>query len=320
MADVGWGRGRPVEADTGIYDVLLAYVTQGGQLFGARRWPDNPLTLTHVRWLGRSGGSLDALRRPDHDMVSSPEEREVWVQLALHVPTAQPGPPGGEQPWLPLAVDPAAASAWVSLLKQGRRRAQQSPPFDSTPRAPVWSGQDDMPTIRWDNLGVRQPGPSPTNDYAPGDTGPRSPRAGVPRPPFGTPPAESQPEQPTGSWQRGMADASEVYALPCIEVELPPAGPSTTYRQDFARDVALHFARAVRAIPYVREARGWMRGDRLVLAARFAVATGSRPPTSSEMERAVHHLAGVLAQITLPYVRIGFADPGEWSQGALLPQ
>jgi hypothetical protein len=318
MADAGWGRGRPVEADTGIYDVLLAYVTQGGQLLGARRWTDNPLTLTHVRWLGRNGGSLEALRRPDHDAVSSPEEREVWVQLALHVPTAQSGPPGGEQPWLPLAVDPAAASAWVNLLKQGRRRAQGSPPFDSSPRAPAWSGQDDVPTIRWDNPGAPPQGPSPANGFAPGET---EPPAGVPPFPPYTSPVGSQPERPTGTWQRPTAEASEVFALPCIEVELPPpAGPSTTYRQDFARDVALHFARAVRSIPYVREARGWMRGDRLVLAARFAVANGSRPPTSSEMERAVHHLAGVLAQITLPYVRIGFADPGEWNQGALLPQ
>ena len=59
--------------------------------------------------------------------------------------------------------------------------------------------------------------------------------------------------------------------LPCVEVELPPImnNPAAAdYRRDFARDVALHFGRAARTIPQVREVRGWMRGDRLVLAAR----------------------------------------------------
>jgi hypothetical protein len=28
----------------------------------------------------------------------------------------------------------------------------------------------------------------------------------------------------------------------------------------------------------------------------------------------------VLAQRTLPYVQLGFADPGEWMQGAPLPE
>ena len=43
MADGGWGHGSPV--GTGIYQVLQADVTQGGQLYAARRWAENPLTL-----------------------------------------------------------------------------------------------------------------------------------------------------------------------------------------------------------------------------------------------------------------------------------
>ncbi|HLJ80399.1 MAG TPA: hypothetical protein VKT52_02860, partial [Ktedonobacterales bacterium] len=67
MANAGWGYGRLAETDTGILQVLTGYVTQGGQLYGARRWAENPLTLTHVRWQGPGGASAEAFRRPDLD-------------------------------------------------------------------------------------------------------------------------------------------------------------------------------------------------------------------------------------------------------------
>jgi hypothetical protein len=63
-----------------------------------------------------------------------------------------------------------------------------------------------------------------------------------------------------------------------------------------------------------------MRGDMLVLAARFVLGMGQRQASRPEMEATAHYLAQVLAQRTLPYVRLSFADPGEWMQGATLPE
>ena len=83
MANVGWGSGGPAESDTGILQALLAFVSQGGQLFGARRWTENPLTLTHVRWQGPSSMTVDAFRDPLRDTSLSAEERDVWIELAL---------------------------------------------------------------------------------------------------------------------------------------------------------------------------------------------------------------------------------------------
>ena len=125
----------------------------------------------------------------------------------------------------------------------------------------------------------------------------------------------------TNSWRR--TETTEVAVLPCVEVELPPLVNSIAaadYRRDFSRDVAMHFARAARTIQQVREVRGWMRGDRLVLAARFVVSSGNRQPTRPEMDGAARTLAEVLAQRTLPYATLGFADPAEWAQGAPLPE
>lgn len=139
-----------------------------------------------------------------------------------------------------------------------------------------------------------------------------------------TPPHISEENrQFTNSWRQSQVNVPEVVVVPCVDVELPPAMDgmaSADYRNDFARDVALHFSRAARAIPQVREVRGWMRGNRIVLAARFVVAVGTRPPTRAEMDGAAQILADGLAQRTLPYVRLGFADPGEWTQGAPLPE
>jgi hypothetical protein len=92
------------------------------------------------------------------------------------------------------------------------------------------------------------------------------------------------------------------------------------YARDYARDVAVHFARAARTIPQVRELRAWMRGDRLVLAARMVVGTGTRPLSPAEMEGAARLLADALAQRTLPYARLSFAEPAEWQGGSSLPE
>lgn len=111
--------------------------------------------------------------------------------------------------------------------------------------------------------------------------------------------------------------------IPCVEVELPPTGSgigSDDFARDYARDVAVHFARAVHSLPQVRELRAWMRGDRLVLAARMVLGVGNRPLTHAEMEGAAKLLLEVLAQRTIPYSRLGFAEQSEWQAGSRMPE
>src|SRR5579863_5891131 len=55
MASVGWGQGIPEEPDTKIAQTLISYAMRGGALFGARRWVENPLTLTHTLWQSPDG-------------------------------------------------------------------------------------------------------------------------------------------------------------------------------------------------------------------------------------------------------------------------
>ncbi len=340
MADFGWGQGRPAETDTGIVHVLTAYATQGGQLFGARRWAENPLTLTHVRWQGPGGQVADAFREPGNDLALSEDERQVWVQLALHFPTSHPGVPGTEAPWLPLSVERDNALQWANQLRQAqsaRRMASQSssgPGGFSRPRsAPMEGAAFSQPgtgsqyAVPGSSGAPFQPQRSSVDAY--GARSPMSvPQGGFqtsPQPAAGaaqTPGAEDG-RQWTSGFQASVMDSPEVTVLPCIEVELPPLldGPAgADYRRDFSRDVAMHFGRAAHAIPQVREVRGWMRGDRLVLAARFVVAAGVRTPTRAEMDGAAQILADMLARRTLPYSRLIFADPGEWMQGAPLPE
>ena len=92
------------------------------------------------------------------------------------------------------------------------------------------------------------------------------------------------------------------------------------FTRDFARDVAIHFGRAARAIPQARELRVWMRGARIVLAVRMGFGPGARPASRAEMEHAAALLAEALARRTLPYAQLRFADPAEWNQGVELPE
>lgn len=111
--------------------------------------------------------------------------------------------------------------------------------------------------------------------------------------------------------------------IPCVEVELPTATSgmaSADFARDYARDVAVHFARAARTIPQVRELRVWMRGDRLVLAARMVLGPGRRPLTRQDLDGAAQMLASVLAQRTLPYARLTFAELSEWQAGSPMPE
>jgi hypothetical protein len=348
MAHGSWGQGSSADTDTGILDVLLAFVSQGGQLYGARRFEDNPLTLTHVRWQGSSGGVLDAFRQPGSTFGSEDAESSVWVQLALTFPSTHPSPAGVDAPWLPLAVDPAIASQWVAELRQSYVPRRLRP--DAGPRQ-VYSPDSMIPTTLISRVPEEMPNPwRRPSDLAAGNSGyearssydssvanspldhrspPVTPSADVTQPLHQTQHSASvrravnENSQWTGEFKRPAADGVEIAVLPCIEVDLPPLLDNRTamdYHRDFARDVAVHFRQAVEQFHEVHEVRGWMRGERLVLAARFIFKTGARTPKPAEMDQVAQRLSDALAERTVPYAYLGFADPGEWMQGRPLPE
>jgi hypothetical protein len=348
MAHGSWGQGSSADTDTGILDVLLAFVSQGGQLYGARRFEDNPLTLTHVRWQGPTGGVLDAFRQPGGAVGSEDVESNIWVQLALTFPSAHSSPVGVDAPWLPLSIDPATASQWVAHLRQsyGPRRPrpdagirQAFGPDSMTPSTFISRAPEELPNP-WRRPGDLAAGtssyeakPSYGANVANGSLDHQSPTF--------TPPADvTQPlqrtqqsasvrgegnetSQWTGEFRRPLADGVEIAVLPCIEIDLPPLLDNRTavdYHRDFARDVAVHFRQAVEQFHEVREVRGWMRGERLVLAARFIFRTVARTPKPAEMDQVAQRFSDALAERNVPYVYLGFADPGEWMQGRPLPE
>ena len=63
-----------------------------------------------------------------------------------------------------------------------------------------------------------------------------------------------------------------------------------------------------------------MRDDRLVLAARMVMGSGTRPLTRSDMESAAQVLSDELARRAIPYIRLTFADPLEWQAGSPMPE
>jgi hypothetical protein len=351
MTDVRWGQGGSAETDTGILEVLVAFVAQGGQLYGARRWEENPLTLTHVRWHGPSGGLLDAFRQPGSTVSSDDVESNVWVQLALTFPSSHPSAAGIDAPWLPLSINPATASQWVHQLRQsvGQRRSRLSTPTRQTftPGASM-PAMDSRPAEvevnPWHRPYDSAAGHGSFGSYSPygqdqgsgGVSLDRESSSFVPPTelpqyardttnPVGSPlrPLPDDASQWTGKMQRPSLEGTEIAVLPCIEVELPPLlndRITMDYHRDFARDVAIHFQHAVQQFREVREVRGWMRGERLVLAARFILITSTRTPSHAEMDRVAQMLSDALAERTLPYAYLGFADPGEWMQGRPLPE
>jgi hypothetical protein len=307
MAFPGRGQGGLADSnsETGLAEVLLAFVTYGGQLGGARRLADNPLALTHVRWLGTARQFLDAVRRPEDDAILSPAEREAWLRLALHYPeTPMPIPSGPNAPWLPLTIEREAAQS-ISALLAGHRGSDPSVSRSQFPRHP--DAEADPFASSYLHNG-RTPGPQSTaaisGGRVPGD--------------YGSDPRTAQ----TDPWSFGASEAQEYAAIPCVEVELPSANntPTADYARDYARDVAIHFARATQAIPQVRETRAWMRDDRLVLAARMVMGNGTRPLTSADLDGAAQVLSDELARRTIPYIRLTFADPLEWQSGSPMPE
>jgi hypothetical protein len=306
MAFPGRGQGGLADSnsETGLAEVLLAFVTYGGQLGGARRLADNPLALTHVRWLGTAGQFLDAVRRPADDGILSPAEREAWLRLALHYPeTPVPIPSGPSAPWLPLTIEREAARS-INALFTGGRGGDLSASHSQFPRRP----EAEPDPFAASYLRGRTPAPQ----FSGAISGGRVPGGYA---------LESRPGQ-TDSWQYSGSEPQEFAAIPCVEVELPSAhsAPTADYARDYARDVAIHFARAAQTLPQVRETRAWMRDDRLVLAARMVMGNGARPLTRADLDGAAQMLSDELARRTIPYIRLTFADPLEWDAGSPMPE
>ncbi|HEY7983330.1 MAG TPA: hypothetical protein VID73_04130 [Ktedonobacterales bacterium] len=308
MALPGRGQGGLADtnsSETGLAEVLLAFVTYGGQLGGARRLAENPLALTHVRWLGTAGQFLDAVRRPADDGTLSPAEREAWLRLALHYPeTPSPIPSGPSAPWLPLTIEREAAQS-INALLVGVRAGDPSASRSQFPRRP----EADADPFGSSHL---RGGHAPAPRFSNAISGGRVP---------GSYAADSRSGQ-TDAWQPSANEPREYAALPCVEVELPSAhsAPAADYARDYARDVAIHFARATQALPQVRETRAWMRDDRLVLAARMVLGSGTRPLTRADLDGAAQMLSDELARRTIPYIRLTFADPLEWDAGSPMPE
>ncbi len=284
-----WGPAYDGRTRTGIAGVLDGYAHRGGQLVGARAGAENPLVLTHVRWIGPRGELLDAVRPPDDDAGLGTAEREVWVELALGFPAMHPSPAGRDAPWLPLDLPPQHAATLLGRLPHATA---------STPLAmPSAQGSGFTSNRR---LSAGPDVPAPAGSVSTGS------------------PAWS------GDLREALLYDEGISVFPCVEIELPPvvgppsAGVSSVV-DAFVHDAAATFVRAVKGLPHVRELRGWLRGGRLVLAVRLIVAPGSGAATREEDERAMRSLGRVLAQETLPYANLTIAHPGEWARGQLLP-
>lgn len=327
MSDYGWDHGQDHQrvirghSATGIAEVIEGYSTRGGQLLGARRWVENPLTLTHVRWMGPQGIVVDAVRRPDADLELD-DERAVWVELALGFPATHPGPAEQAAPWAVLNISPQQAAGLAVRLARALASAPPgsgirytSPPepahYDphamNHPVAGGWASQPPSGSIS------PMPHSAPTPSWPPQSWASGGPASG----------GAAQRHSPAGNYARGPVFDDGVSVIPCVDIELPvtvtgAVAPSST--RDFARDAASTFVRAVRGLPQAREIRGWMRDGRMVLAARFIVAPGAGAATPEEREDAIRLLARTLAQHTLPFARVGLADPGEWNQGQALSE
>ena len=314
MAETHWRHGSQAQPDTGISQVLATYASRGGELLGARRWAENPLTLTHVRWQDGSGYILEAVREPNIDLYLSEAERNIWVQLALHFPMTQPSTIGNNAPWLPLTLQPAQAADLVSQLQRSRSSGGASFPTGGAQGGgrhgnPPQAMPPEQPAINNAPFSPRPAQQNGVNSW--------SPRESVPSGPVVSRDGAATP----GAWN-AYAEAPEVSAIPCVEIELPPvlaAATAADAAREFTKDVAAHFKRAAFSIPQTREVRGWMRTGRLILAARVVVAIGTRAPNHTEMEHTAYLLADALARRTIPYTRMIFADPGEWAQGVALP-
>jgi hypothetical protein len=326
-----WGSRRPSGTDTGIAQVLDIYATRGGRLEGARRWPQNPLTLTHVRWMSEYGEVVEAFCPPEDAASVAEDERRVWVDLALEFSSMHPNPVGLGANWAPLPIGQERAvelSQRIGLRGASGARSNYtsadysgSSPFGPPPRLDAYNPFSSA-TTGLPGFGSGQV--SPSRPLRPSELTP-PPYPGSYNGGFEGYSDESPSYNgASGSYQQTDLFGAETSVFPCVEIELPTAIMGSTvdaYTRAFANDVARNFNHAVRTIPQARETRGWMRAGRLVLAARFSLGQGTRAPGQLEMDAAIQMLREALARYTLTYSAIGHADLGAWSQqGQPLPE
>ncbi|HEX8981838.1 MAG TPA: hypothetical protein VF792_03630 [Ktedonobacterales bacterium] len=341
MAASGYGLSHPTDRNDAIASLLIAYGQRGGALYAAYRLPDNPLVLSHVRWQGENGEMIEALHSAEGALEAPQAEREAWAQIALGSTSMQHDAFGPNAPWLPVSLDRNRAyelgmrvqealrtqsqmyrpSSGSSHASSAQHHSAPMSPFGSAPfTASPYGGPSSASSAHTGGYERHTP------DHRADEYPPTRLIDAMPSPSMSTP----DMSQSTGQWARddlmrginfSAGSQPEVTVIACVEMEMPTlmAGATQDFTRDFARDVAIHFARAARSIPQARELRGWMRGARIVLGVRMGFGPGTRAPSRAEMEHGAALLADALARRTLPYVQLRFADLSEWSQGVELP-
>ncbi|HEX6817773.1 MAG TPA: hypothetical protein VF120_05315, partial [Ktedonobacterales bacterium] len=263
----------------------------------------------------------------------------VWIELALGFPAMHPSAINSQAAWFPLNVSQQQAAGLTVRLARALASAQRSDyssyadyDISAHPTASIRSNlpasapgtyRSGAPTTRATQMsgsgaipGLPSFPPSGPSAFTPAHSPMPSP---MPSPVPSAPPAWGA--NSARNFARGPIFDDGVSVIPSVEIELPGSGmpgvsPAST--RDFARDAAATFAHAVKSLPQARELRGWMRSGRMVLAVRLIVAPGAGVATAEESNEAIQMLARVLAAHTLPFARVGIADPGEWSQAQVL--
>ena len=164
-----WGNRRPGGADTGIAQVLEIYATRGGRFEGARRWPQNPLTLTHVRWMSEYGETVEAFCPPEDGASIAEDERGVWVDLAVEFSAMHPNPAGMGANWAPLPIGQERAvelSQRITMRGPSGARSNYAPGADYPGSSPFGPPRPDAydpfssPTSGLPGFGSGQGSPS----------------------------------------------------------------------------------------------------------------------------------------------------------------
>ena len=288
-----------------------------------------------------AAGMFGAQAPWEHLALNQDRAAEMLNQLRRSLSSRTSGNSNNPAPWSGGAQAPQPPGYQAHQAHQAH---PSSRPISPGPNAPNMGWNASQPAAPG-ALGGAYPQPYPQPAAPQPPTQPSYPMRGAPVPQGSGLPGGSAyaphlgAEQPMGGpmggpmtgpdgreWMNTMRAPQphepEVTVIPCIEVELPPVltdPAAADQARDFTRDVARHFNRSARQLPQVRETRGWMRNGRMVLAARIAVAPGTRVPSPSEMDNAARLLGDALARNLLPYTRMTFAEPGEWTQGVALP-
>ena len=324
-----WGNRRPGGADTGIAQVLEIYATRGGRLEGARRWPQNPLTLTHVRWMSEYGEAVEAFCPPEDGASIAEDERSVWVDLAVEFSAMHPNPAGMGANWAPLPIGQERAvelSQRITLRGPSGARSSYASGAD-------YSGAATFGPPRPDGYNPFSGPTSGLPGLGPGQVSPSRPLrpSGVTPPPY---PASAAASRATATNRHATAASAGATSNRTSSARRPPSSPawrSSSRRPSWVRrwtsipalsPMTWRATSIMRSTPFHRRGRRaagcapggscWRRGSRW--------ARG-HAPGQLEMDAAIQMLREALTRYTLTYSAIGHADLGAWSQqGQPLPE